>query len=127
MSNAIRPPACMHPDSSSRKIADLDFLPVRVAASEQGKVYVCYDYFESWGTIGGAIVELSPDATTDKYQKKIVADSTLLMRSYGLVARDGDLFVSRSGICSKATQGIISYESTGAVTQLTRPGSRRLL
>jgi sugar lactone lactonase YvrE len=100
------------------KIADLDFMPVRIAAAENGKIYVSYDYFESWGTMGGAIVECSPDPTGARYEKKIVADSTLLMRSYGLVARGGELFVSRSGIGSQATQGRITYENSGAVTQL---------
>jgi glucose/arabinose dehydrogenase len=100
------------------KIADLDFLPIRIAADEGGNVYVSYDYFESWGTIGGAIVQLSRETGTGDYRKKIVADSTLLMRSYGLAARDGSLFVSRTGICSSAMQGNISYQSTGAVTQL---------
>ena len=100
------------------KVADLDFLPVRVAASEQGKVYVCYDYFEVWGTIGGAIVELTRDPGSGKFFKKIVADSPLLMRTYGLVARNGDLFVSRSGIRSHASQGQITFDRAGAVTQL---------
>lgn len=100
------------------KVADLDFLPVRVAASDAGKVYVCYDYFEKWGTMGGAIVELSRDDPGGKFHKKIVADSTFLMRSYGLVARNGELFVSRTGVCSQATHGKVSYATAGAVTQL---------
>jgi glucose/arabinose dehydrogenase len=100
------------------KIADLEFLPIRVAASDNGRVYVSYDYFETWGTMGGAIVELSRDADSDSFRTKIVADSTLLMRSYGLVARGDDLYVSRTGICARATHGDLVYESTGAVTQL---------
>lgn len=100
------------------KIADLDFLPLRLATSDDGRVYVSYDYFETWGTMGGAIVELSRNDATDKFDKKIVADSTLLMRSYGLAARDGELFVSRTGICSRANHGRISYQTAGAVTQL---------
>jgi len=101
------------------KVADLAFLPVRVAASETGKAYVCYDYFEKAGTMGGAIVELAHDATSGKYRQRIVADSTLLMRSYGLAARNGELFVSRSGIWARAAQGKISYENTGIVTRLS--------
>ena len=100
------------------KIADLKYPPVRIASSDDGKVYVSYDYFEAWGDMGGAIIELSPDPTTGKFREKIVADSTLLMRSYGLAARNGDLFVSRSGIFPRASLGKVSYESTGAVTQL---------
>ncbi len=106
------------PEFVIQKIADLEFAPIRIAAGEDGKIYVSYDYFEAWGAIGGAIIELSQDGESGKYRQKIVADSTLLMRSYGLVARDGDLFVSRTGISSKADQGNVSYESTGAVTQL---------
>ncbi len=100
------------------KIADLDYAPIRVAVSESGQVYVCYDYFENAGTMGGGIVELTRDAATGKYRKRIVADSPLLMRCYGLVARDGELFVSRSGISATATRGTIAYQDTGAVTRL---------
>ena len=100
------------------KVADLDFLPVRVATSEDGKAFVSYDYFETWGTVGGAIIGLVEDPNSRKFFKKVVADSPLLMRTYGLVARDGDLYVSRSGISGHATQGKVSYESAGAVTQL---------
>ncbi len=106
------------PEFVIEKVADLDFLPIRVAASETGKVYVCYDYFEKWGTIGGAILELARDDTSDTFHKKIVADSTLLMRSYGLVARNGEFFVSRTGICPKANDGKVAYEPAGAVTRL---------
>ncbi len=100
------------------KVADLDYPPIRVAVSESGKVYVSYDYFENAGTMGGGIVELSRDEATGNYHKRIVADSPLLMRCYGLVARNGELFVSRSGIDSKAIRGTIVYQNTGAVTQL---------
>lgn len=100
------------------KVADLEYPPIRLAVSEEGKVYVSYDSFESAGGGGGSIVEISKDVTSGKFQKKVVASSPLLMRSYGLVARNGELFVSRSGIASKANQGNISYENTGAITQL---------
>ena len=113
------PPVRVHaPGFVIEKVADLDFLPVRVAADESGRVYVCYDYFEKWGTMGGAIVELTRDTSSGRYHQKIVADSTLLMRSYGLVARNGELWVSRSGVYSRASQGRVSYENTGAITRL---------
>lgn len=100
------------------KVADLDYPPIRVAVGDGGKVYVCYDYFEDAGTIGGGIVELTQDQATGVYHKRVVADSPLLMRCYGLIAQDGELFVSRSGIFGKATGGSIHYEDTGAVTRL---------
>lgn len=40
------------------------------------------------------------------------------MRSYGLAARNGALFVSRTGLCSQASHGRISYALAGAVTRL---------
>jgi glucose/arabinose dehydrogenase len=79
---------------------------------------VSYDYFEDWGDMGAAIVQLLPEKATGQFEQRIVADSTILMRTYGLAVRDGDLFVSRSGMRAKATMGRITYESTGAVTQL---------
>ncbi len=100
------------------KIADVDYPPVRIATGEDGSVYVSYDYFESWGDIGAAIIRLFPDKQTGKFDKRIVADSTLLMRTYGLAVKDGDLYVSRSGILPRASKGKVSYESSGAVTQL---------
>lgn len=109
----------MHaPGFEIEKIANLDFGPVRVAVGETGKVYVCYDFFEDAGSMGGGIVELTSDDEAGKFRKKVVSASPLLMRCYGLIARNGELFVSRSGIFPKATDGKISYESTGAVTQL---------
>lgn len=100
------------------KVADLDFLPIRIAVSETGRVFVAYSYFEDWGDMGGAIIELNPDGAGGTAQSRIVADSPLLMRTYGLATRDGDLFVSRTGIASHATDGRISYDNTGAITRL---------
>ncbi len=100
------------------KIADLNHPPIRIAVNDAGKVYVCYDYFDEAGTMRGGIVQLTRDDATGKYQQKLVADSPLLMRCYGFAERDGQLFVSRSGISAKATEGTISYENTGAVTRL---------
>ncbi len=100
------------------QVSKLDFPPIRIAAGEADSVYVCYDYFEDSGTMGGGIVELSRDETTGQFRKKIVADSPLLMRCYGLAVRNGELFVSRSGIFPQATQGSVSYPGTGAVTRL---------
>ena len=100
------------------KIASLEFAPLRIAVAESGTVYVNYDYFETWGTVGGAIVELSLDKSTGRYQQRVVSDSTLLMRSYGLAAREGDLYVSRSGINSSAHRGHVTHENAGAVTLL---------
>ena len=113
------PPARVHAaEFVIEKIADLDFSPLRVTTDEQGTVYVCYDYFETWGTMGGAIVELTDRESPGRFNKRIVADSTLLMRCYGLAARNGSLFVSRTGIFPRAEEGKISYDPAAAITQL---------
>jgi glucose/arabinose dehydrogenase len=101
------------------KIADLENPPIRVAVGDGQKVYVCYDYFGDAGTMGGGIVELAADPATGKYSQRVAADSPLLMRCYGLAVRDGELFVSRSGICARASEGRIRYDEAGAVTRLS--------
>jgi hypothetical protein len=106
------------PEFVIEKVADLDFLPIRLTVSESGQVFVAYSYFETWGDMGGAIIELRPDGPNSTSQTRIIADSPLLLRSYGLAARDGDLYVSRTGIASHANKGRISYDATGAITRL---------
>ena len=112
------PVRSLAPEFVIEKIAEMSYFPVRLAASDDGKVYVSYDYFEPWGDMGGAIIQLTPDPDTGEFQQRTVADSPLLMRSYGLAVHDGDLFVSRSGIVARAELGEVSYDATGAVTRL---------
>jgi len=100
------------------KVANLDYHPLRVAVRDDGTVYVSYDYFEKYGAIGGAIIELSQDSASPVFQQKIIVESPFLMRPYGLAVRKGDLYVSRSGFFPSAAMGKVSYASTGAVTQL---------
>lgn len=113
-----RPARVQAPEFVIEKIAEFDHAPIRVAVSESGKIYVSYDYFQEAGVVGGGIIELSQDPATGQYRKRIVADSPLLIRCYGLVARDGQLFVSRSGISASANLGSVEYATSGAVTQL---------
>ncbi len=100
------------------KIADLDDQPLRLAAGDDGDIYVCHDYFKKHGAIGGSIMRFWPDPDSGEFQKRTVVESPFLVRCYGLVFRDGDLYVSRSGFFPKTSMGKVSYESTGAVTQL---------
>ncbi|MCA9211785.1 MAG: PQQ-dependent sugar dehydrogenase [Planctomycetales bacterium] len=100
------------------KVADLEFLPIRIAISDDDRIFVTYSYFEDWGDMGGAIVELKANGASGRFHSRIVADSPLLMRSYGLASRDGDLYVSRTGLASHAKNGRISYDNTGAITRL---------
>ena len=43
------------------KIANLDEQPIRVTASPDGRIYICYDYFKKHGAIGGAVLQLTQD------------------------------------------------------------------
>lgn len=106
------------PEFIVQKVADLEYFPIRIASGDDGKVYVSYDYFEEWGDMGGGVVQLSPDPAHGMFVKRVVADSPLLLRSYGLAVRDDALYVSRSGISGRAQSGTVTYEATGAVTQL---------
>ena len=106
------------PEFVIEKVADLDDQPLRLAASDDGDIYICHDYFKKHGAMGGSIIRFRQDPDTGKFQKKTVAESRFLARCYGLALRDGDLYVSRSGFFPKAFMGEVSYENTGAVTQL---------
>lgn len=99
-------------------IADFDFLPTRVAVDEAGQVYVSYFWLKEDATHGGGIVKLTEDPETGSFTQKTVANHDLLFRVMGLAAKDGDLFVSRSGFHASADTGRISYVDTGAVTRL---------
>lgn len=113
------PAARVHADEFViQKVARIDHPPIRLAALDSNHAFVCYDYFEEAGTIGGGIVRLSRPDAAQPFEKRIVADSPLLMRCYGLALRDGDLYVSRSGLVGQASAGKVRYENTGAVTQL---------
>ncbi len=97
-------------------VADLDYAPIRIAFGA-GRLFVCYDYFDEAGDIGGSIVELYPD--DPQRPSRVVADSPLLARSYGLAFHKGDLYVSRSGFRVRADRGMLEYGGTGAVTRLS--------
>jgi glucose/arabinose dehydrogenase len=100
------------------KIADLDDEPTRLTSSSDGDVFICYDYFKKHGALGGVVIRLRQDPVSGEFHKKTVVESPLLARCYGIAIKDGDLYVSRSGFFPKSRLGNVSYESTGAVTQL---------
>ncbi len=102
------------------KVATLDEQPIRITASQDGSIYICFDYFKKHGAIGGAVLHLWEDSATSHraFQQRIVVESPFLVRVYGLAVHEGDLFVSRSGFFPKTHQGVVSYEATGAITRL---------
>lgn len=121
-------PYLSHPDSTSggsgigstapenftvELLAETEIIPVRVAVSAAGKVFVS-------GHIGiaaqdGAVVELVTE--NGKTTEKKVAH--LLNRPYGLYAGDDYLLVSRSGQHTQWRDGKATHVSTGAVTRLS--------
>jgi len=94
--------------------SDTEMIPIRVAVSPKGKVYVS-------GHIGlaaqtGGVVELVEDDSGRVTEKKVAGD---LNRPYGLYAGDDYLLVSRSGQQTSFKDGKASYSDTGAVTRLS--------
>ena len=100
------------------KVADFDDEPLRVIAGDDGDIFVCYDYFKKHGAWGGLVLRFHEDAESGVLDGRTVVESPILARCYGLAVRDGDLYVSRSGFYPKTLMGQVSYEATGAVTQL---------
>lgn len=113
-----REPPAFAIDSGFRveKIADLDYAPTRVVAAE-GRLFVCYDYFEEAGDLGGSVVELFPDQP--QRNPRVVVDSPLLARCYGMAFRNGELYISRAGFWGRADRGIVDYAGTGMVTRFS--------
>ena len=95
-------------------ILKTEIAPTRIAVDESGRVFVSGQQGVAAQT--GCIVELVQDAQTGEWSEKIVA--TMLNRPYGLAAWKGDLYVSRSGQHTRAINGQLVHESTGAVTRL---------
>ena len=101
------------PGFEIQNVMETEIIPVRVAVSPGGKVYVS-------GHVGiaaqsGAVVEIveNSDGT---YQEKLVAP--MLNRPYGLIAQDDRIFVSRSGQFARWKNGKAEQVATGAVTML---------
>ena len=105
-------------DFTIERVASLDDDPLRITAGEDGSVYVCYDYFKKHGAWGGAVLRFREDPDSGEMDRKIVVESPVLARCYGLIAKNGELFVSRSGFFPKADAGRATYEPTGAVSRL---------
>jgi glucose/arabinose dehydrogenase len=108
----------IEPGLAVEEVDSFEYLPVRIATDEWGRVFVSFDRSSNGQEYGG-VWELVPDRETGRMTHRIVAQSALLYRPYGLAARGGDLFVSHSGRFARARGGQISYESTGAVTRLS--------
>ena len=100
------------------QIAEIPFLPTRLAIDDSGNLYVSYFWAENDATHGGGIIKLTEVSETGSFTQETVANSDLLFRTVGLAAKDGDLYVSRSGYHARAEAGKLLYEDSGAITQL---------
>ena len=101
-------------DFAVELFAHTDWMPVRVAISEKEDVFVS-------GVAGPIsehcdILRLVEDPETGRVSQTVVAE--MLNRPFGLAYKDGDLFVSRSGLYTKFTDGRMEDIRTGAVTRL---------
>jgi hypothetical protein len=98
-------------------VATFDEEPVRVAVDHRtGAAYVSFN--GSRETPGGEIFQVSFDHQGQPHPPRLVANSPVLFRPYGLAYLDGALFVSRSGFGGEASKGQIDYHALGAVTQI---------
>ncbi len=96
-------------------VAAFNFDPIRLAISDDDRVFVSADRSDNGFDIG-MIYEIEPDALEGGLVR-LVAEAPFLYRPYGLTAHDGSLYVSRSGHKVRLVRGKVEYEPTGAVTQ----------
>jgi len=102
------------PEFFIENLLETSIIPVRIAVSPAGKVFVS-------GHLGiaaqeGGVVELI-ESEKDGVQERLVA--RMLNRPYGLIATDDHLYVSRSGQYTRWNDGVAEQISTGAVTRLS--------
>jgi len=93
--------------------SDTEIIPVRVAVSNDGRVFV--SGHAGIAAQDGVVAELIDDGSGD-IKERVVA--RMLNRPYGLTVRDDDIYVSRSGQHTLWKNGKVDQKSTGAITQL---------
>ncbi|MFC1759778.1 hypothetical protein ACFL2H_13590, partial [Planctomycetota bacterium] len=88
------------------EVATFDINPIRLAIDEERNLaYVSY-YTDSKfgnmeGVLDGGVYEVSTELTNGKPNRpRLAVSSPILFRPFGLAVRDGDLYVSRSGVFS---------------------------
>ncbi|MEO2047110.1 MAG: PQQ-dependent sugar dehydrogenase [Pirellulales bacterium] len=94
-------------------------LPTRLAINEADQIFLSIQ-LSGQEAYSGRIVELIEEqAANGQVRLKTIADSACLFRTFGLAARDGQIYVSRAGFLARANQGRLEYENTGTVTRLS--------
>jgi glucose/arabinose dehydrogenase len=97
-----------------QEYATLPISPTSIAVNEQGVVFVAG--YSGASFQNGSILRLDKNPQTGIVETKIVA--THLNRPHGIAFYQGDLYVSRAGQFSRASNGKLTQENTGAVTRL---------
>lgn len=100
------------PGFKLQRLARLETIPIRVAVDEQDRVFV--SGHRGLAAQDGVVVQLVEDGET--YTERVVA--RMLNRPYGLATFGDSVYVSRSGQFTRAIDGQLTHESTGAVTRL---------
>lgn len=100
------------------RIAESEADPIAVTVDEEDRVYVSLQ-LTGQEEYAGQIARVEDDGGRGPGRLVIVADSPCLFRPFGLAARAGSLYVSRSGFLARAKAGRIEYENSGAVTRLS--------
>jgi len=100
------------------RIAETEADPIAVTVDEQDRVYISLQLLGQ-ELYDGQVARVDDGAGTKPGRLVVVADSPALFRPFGIAARGGKLYVSRSGFMAHATAGRIEYENGGAVTRLS--------
>ncbi|RUL89160.1 PQQ-dependent sugar dehydrogenase [Tautonia sociabilis] len=95
--------------------AELDLTPICMARDAEGRLYVGGVSGDiNWMGIVSRLDRKDPEGPV--VETRVARD---LVRPHGMAFHDGDLFIARTGEATRAVQGRMSYEATGAVTRLT--------
>jgi len=94
-------------------VATTEIIPIRITVDDTDRVFV--SGHRGVAAQSGCVVELLFDGKGGVVEKTVASS---LNRPYGLAARGGELFVSRSGQFTRAVDGKLVHEATGAVTRL---------
>ena len=95
------------------EVASLSFVPTSLAMGPDEHLYVAG--YAGLAYQNGVVVRLDRASPAGPYRETGVAD--YLNRPHGIAFHEGDLYISRAGQYTRAVEGRIVQENTGAVTR----------